>query len=108
MLMGLGGNWIQRQFSQRGGTTWGDIFMVNIGDRAYPAERLRRIVRSGCASNLDLDRLLHHEERHSRQWAAKGHAGMLRDYGWELVRELVFAKANRLEQDAGLSDGGYR
>jgi hypothetical protein len=108
MLMGLGGNWIQRQFSQRGGTTWGDIFMVNIGDRADPAERLRRIVRSGHAPNLDLDRVLHHEERHSRQWAAKGHVGMLRDYGRELVRELVFGEVNRLEEDAGLSDGGYR
>jgi hypothetical protein len=108
MLMGLGGNWAQRQFSQRGGTTWGDIFMVNIGNGTDPAERLRRIVRSGHTSGLDLDRVLHHEERHSRQWAAKGHAGMLRDYSWELVRELVFGKANRLEEDAGLSDGGYR
>jgi hypothetical protein len=108
MLMGLGGNWIQRRFSQRGGTTWGDIFMINMGKVADPAERLRRIVRSGHAwGNLDLDRVLHHEERHSRQWAAKGYAGMLRDYGWELVRELVFGAANRLEEDAGLSDGGY-
>ncbi|MDT5256001.1 MAG: hypothetical protein QOD10_1081 [Mycobacterium sp.] len=108
MLMGLGGNWIQRPFSQRGGTTWGDIFMINIGNGTDPAEQLRRIVRSGHTSNLDLDRVLHHEERHSRQWAARGHAGMLRDYSWELVRELVFGKANRLEEDAGLSDGGYR
>jgi hypothetical protein len=108
MLMGLGGNWVQRQFSQRGGTTWGDIFMVNIGDGTDPAEQLRRIIRSGHTCNLDLDRVLHHEERHSRQWAAKGHAGMLRDYSWELVRELVFGKSNRLEEDAGLSDGGYR
>jgi hypothetical protein len=109
MLMGLGGNWIQRPFSQRGGTTWGDIFMVNTCKVADPAERLRRIVRSGHAwGNLDLDRVLHHEERHSRQWAAKGYAGMLRDYGWELVRELVFGATNRLEEDAGLSDGGYK
>ncbi len=108
MLMGLGGNRIQRQFSQRGGTTWGDIFMVNMGNRSDPAEQLRRIVRSGRAHNLDLDRVLHHEERHSRQWAAKGYAGMLRDYSRELVRESVFGKTNRLEEDAGLSDGGYR
>jgi hypothetical protein len=33
---------------------------------------------------------------------------MLRDYGWELVRELVFGTTNRLEEDAGLSDGGYK
>ncbi len=108
MLMGLGGNLIQRQFSRRGGTTWGDIFMVNIGDDADPAEQLRQIVRSGRVGKLDLDRVLHHEERHSRQWASKGYAGMLRDYGWELFRELVFGKTNRLEADAGLSDGGYR
>jgi hypothetical protein len=108
MLMGLGGNWVQRQFSQRGGTTWGDIFMINIGNGTHPAEQLRRIVRSGHTYNLNLDRVLHHEERHSRQWAAKGHAGMLRDYSWELFRELFFGKANRLEEDAGLSDGGYQ
>jgi hypothetical protein len=107
MLMGLGGNWIQGQFSRRGGTTWGDIFMVNMST-TDPAEQLRRIVRSGRAHNLDLDRVLHHEERHSRQWATKGYAGMLRDYGWELVRELIFGRTNRLEEDAGLSDGGYR
>lgn len=109
ILMGTGGNWIQRQFSQRVGTTWGDIFMVNMGRLTDPAERLRRIVRSAHAwHNPDLDRVLHHEERHARQWAARGYAGMIRDYGRELVRELVFRKTNRLEDDAGLSDGGYR
>ncbi|OBH06045.1 hypothetical protein A5696_24610 [Mycobacterium sp. E2699] len=109
ILMGVGGNMIQRQFSRRGGTTWGDIFMVNMGRLADPAERLRRLVRSGRAwSRLDLDRVLHHEERHCRQWAAKGYLGMLRDYGRELFREFVFGETNRLEADAGLSDGGYR
>ncbi|OBG26096.1 hypothetical protein [Mycobacterium sp. E3198] len=109
ILMGAGGNWIQRQFSRRGGTTWGDIFMVNMGKLADPAERLRRIVGSGYAwHHLDLDRVLHHEERHCRQWAAKGYGGMLRDYSRELVRELVFGATNRLEADAGLADGGYR
>jgi hypothetical protein len=106
ILIGAGGNWLQRQFSRRGGTTWGDIFMVNDGKLTDPAERLRRIVRSGHGP--DLDRVLHHEERHCRQWAAKGYLGMLGGYGWELVRELVFGKTNRLEEDAGLSDGGYR
>jgi hypothetical protein len=33
---------------------------------------------------------------------------MLRDYSWELIRERVSGKTNRLEDDAGLSDGGYR
>ncbi|KLO32488.1 hypothetical protein ABW17_28870 [Mycobacterium nebraskense] len=119
ILMGLGGNWIQRQFCRRGGTTWGDIFMVNMGAGIDPADRLRRIIESGHAwyvdaagrpveSGLDLDRVLHHEERHCRQWAAKGYAGMLRDYGRELVREYAFGAVNRLEEDAGLADGGYK
>lgn len=107
MLMGLGGNWVQRQFSRRGGTTWGDIFMVNAGRVADPAERLRRIIGSH-RSDPDLDRVLHHEEIHSRQWAAKGYAGMLFGYGRELVREWACGEVNRLEADAGLSDGGYR
>ncbi|OBG18464.1 hypothetical protein [Mycobacterium sp. 852002-51057_SCH5723018] len=109
MLMGSGGNWIQRLFSQRGGTTWGDIFMLNAGATGDPAALLRRIAGSGRAwHHLDLDRVLHHEERHARQWAARGYVGMIRDYAWELMRELVFRKTNRLEADAGLSDGGYR
>jgi hypothetical protein len=118
MLMGLGGNWIQRLFSQHGGTAWGEIFMVNI-DAKNPAQLLRLIVESGhawyadddgrpCETKLALDRVLHHEERHSAQWAAKGYAGMIRDYGRELLRERVFRKTNRIEADAGLSDGGYR
>jgi hypothetical protein len=118
ILMGVGGNRILGMFSARAGTVWGDIFMVNIRC-ARPAEQLRLIVESGHAwyadrhgrpveSNLALDRVLHHEERHSRQWAAKGRAGMLTHYAWELLREGAFRKTNRLEEDAGLSDGGYR
>lgn len=118
MLMGLGGNRIQRLFSARGGTTWGDIFMVNLGRLADPEQQLRRIVSSGHAwyldgrgtpgcSRLDLDRVLHHEERHSQQWAARGYLGMLAGYGRELLRELAFGATNRLEEDAGLADGGY-
>ncbi len=105
ILMGMGGNWIQRLFSQRGGTTWGDIFMVNTGRVDDPARLLRDII--GSRGTLDLDRLLHHEERHSAQWAALGYAGMLRAYSWELLRELIFRKTNRLELAAGLRDGGY-
>jgi hypothetical protein len=119
ILMGLGGNWIQRQFSQQGGTAWGDIFMVNVGGATDPAQRLRQVVRSGhtwytdahgraVEGNLNLDRVLHHEELHSQQWAAKGYPRMLRDYGWEIIRERVFGRTNRLEADAGLSDGGYQ
>ena len=119
MLMGLGGNRVQRLFSQRAGTTWGDIFMVNLGRLTDPGEQLRRIISSGHvwyldrsgtprASPLDLDRILHHEERHARQWAARGYLGMLTGYGRELVRELLFGAMNRFEVDAGLADGGYR
>jgi hypothetical protein len=123
MLMGLGGNRIQQLFSQQGGTAWGDIFMVNVsvaeGDSTGPARRLRQIVESGHAwytdrtgraveSNLALDRVLHHEEMHSQQWADKGHARMITAYVWEVFRDRVFGKTNRLEEQAGLADGGYR
>lgn len=118
ILMGMGGNWIQRQFSRQGGTAWGDIFMVNIsgGD---PAKLLRQVIHSGhawCAdgcgrpveTTLELDRVLHHEEIHSRQWAAKGYPRMIREYSWEAIRQRAFGKPNRLEVEAGPSDGGYR
>lgn len=116
MLMGLGGNRIQRQFSRLGGTTWGDIFLVNVSDSA--GHQLRRIVQSGhfwysdgngkpVQGRLALDRILRHEERHCRQWAANGHARMIRAYIWEVIRDKVFGKTNRLEEDAGLCDGGY-
>ena len=119
MLMGLGGNRIQKLFSREGGTAWGDIFMVNVDDSIGAGNRLREIVESGHAwytdrtgnaveSNLALDRVLHHEELHCQQWATKGHAGMITAYLWEVVRDKVFGKTNRLEADAGLSDGGYR
>jgi hypothetical protein len=123
MLMGLGGNWIQKLFSQQGGTAWGDIFMVNVPvdaeDATGPTRRLRQIVESGHAwytdrdgrpveSNLALDRVLHHEELHSQQWADKGHARMITAYIWEVLRDRAFGKTNRLEAQAGLGDGGYR
>jgi hypothetical protein len=59
-------------------------------------------------SRLDLDRVLHHEERHAAQWANRGYLGMLAAYGRELVREFAFGAVNRFEEDAGLADGGYR
>jgi hypothetical protein len=113
MLMGLGGNWVQDLYSQKGGTTWGDIFMLNIDDVDDPAAVLRETVEGGQTrfqdddgsideGSLDLDRLLHHEERHSQQWAEKGHSGFLRSYVWEQIR-----RRNDTEEDAGLKDGGY-
>ncbi|GIF52099.1 hypothetical protein DFJ67_5684 [Asanoa ferruginea] len=113
MMMGLGGNLIQDAFSQRGGTTWGDTFMLNIDDPQDPAQQLREVATSGHAwyegddgayqGNLDMDRLLHHEERHSQQWAEEGYTGFLASYAWEKV-----TGGNKTEEDAGLSDGGYR
>lgn len=114
MLMGLGGNWLQDLYSQKGGTTYGDIFMLNIdgpGDEDA-ARLLREIAESGSAwydgddgpfqGSLDLDRLLHHEERHSQQWADEGYWGFLGSYAWE-----QFTGGNQTEEGAGLSDGGY-
>lgn len=112
MMMGLGGNLVQDQFSQRGGTTWGDTFMLNVDDPKDPAQQLREVASSGHAwydsdngpsrGDLDMDRLLHHEERHSQQWAGEGYTGFLASYAWEQA-----TGGNETEEDAGLSDGGY-
>jgi hypothetical protein len=110
MLMGMGGNWVQDQFSWKGGTAWGDIFMENIDHGHNPAQQLQQIVESGKswnvgadgvprAGSLDLDRLLHHEEMHSRQWADKGYFGML----WAAMTD-----SDGIEREAGLGDGGYK
>ncbi|MGM1062189.1 WXG100 family type VII secretion target [Saccharothrix sp. Mg75] len=113
MMMGLGGNLVQDQFSQQGGTAWGDTFMLNIDDPEDAAQQLREVAGSGHVwydgeggpqrGDLDLDRLLHHEERHSQQWAREGYTGFLASYVWEQV-----TGGNETEEDAGLSDGGYR
>lgn len=119
MLMGLGGNTLQSLFSWRGGTTFGDIFMLNIHHRDDTAAALRQIIRSGESAksgedgqpiarhdHLDLDRLLHHEERHAQQWARLGPAGFIVRY---LVESTgIRRRGNAYEADAGLSDGGYR
>ncbi|MBW9208803.1 hypothetical protein KV100_03975 [Mumia sp. zg.B21] len=113
MLMGLGGNWLQGMFSLKGGTAWGDIFMLNIDDVDDPDQVVKDVAQSGRASyvdddgtvyqgQLDLDRLLHHEERHSQQWAREGYGGFIRSYAREQL-----TGGNETEQDAGLRDGGY-
>lgn len=112
MMMGLGGNVVQDQFSQGGGTAWGDTYMMDIDDPQDPAQQLREVATSGHVwgegddgpyrGDLDLDRLLHHEERHSQQWADEGHPGFLASYVWERA-----TGGNETEEDAGLSDGGY-
>jgi hypothetical protein len=118
MLMGMGGDQLQDVFSEGGGSTWGDILMVNIDDPKDPAQTLRNMVHSGNMwyptangegqegqNQLDLDRILHHEERHSQQWQRFGYGGFIADYALGKVEEMW--TDHPLEKDAGLSDGGY-
>ncbi len=102
MLMGAGGNELQDLYGQQGGTAWGDIFMIGKDDIPDPAAYLENnLIRSGTSDvhpDLDLDRLLHHEERHSQQWAREGYAWFILQYLWD---------AHKFEEDAGLADGGY-
>jgi hypothetical protein len=134
MMMGLGGNGLQDLYSMNGGTTFGDTFMLNIDDPDDAKRALTQIIQSGEAAttgsdgepaprsdHLDLDRLLHHEERHSEQWADKGYAGFIADYlnesvDWDMqgwgpfqapIPHTAEGKDNWYEADAGLTDGGY-
>lgn len=119
MLMGMGGNQLQDFFSEGGGSTWGDIFMVNIDDATDPAQTLRDMVDSGVmwyptesgegapgSNTLDLDRILHHEEIHSQQWQRLGYVGFIDAYLTGKVVEIF--TDHPMEEDAGLSDGGYK
>src|SRR5882757_10961951 len=47
MLMGLGGDQWQDVLSEGGGSTWGDIFMMNIDDPTDAAQQLRDVAASG-------------------------------------------------------------
>jgi len=118
ILMGLGGDKVLSIFSAHGGTTWGDIFWLNVDRPSDPVRVLKAVVESGSApitqdptgrTNhwLDLDRLLHHEEIHSQQWAAKGHCGFLVSYVLQAIHHRGRGAKMPLEQQAGLSDGGY-
>lgn len=105
VIMGNGGPTV---WSQRGGTMYGDVFWLNWDDVEDKPEELRQMIRDGYvhypttdgdeagrgSNNLDLDRLLHHEERHSQQWTE--HGGL-----WMLTHN------DEIEEDAGHSDGGY-
>ena len=127
MLMGAGGNWLQDLYSQGGGTAWGDIFMINQDDVDNAEELLDDIISNGTAPNssLDLDRLLHHEEIHSQQWAELGYGSFMTTYLGERY-DVVWIDVpgdlnpfpvpvpithdgcgNSLEEDAGLEDGDY-
>lgn len=117
MLMGLGGNLLEDQISQQAGSTVGDVFLVNIDNPKDPAQVLRDMIGSGQMwygetaprpnSAIDLDRILHHEERHSQQWAQIGFQEMVKQYGLEVIHEKITDKRNPFETNAGASDGGY-
>ncbi|MDQ3484544.1 MAG: hypothetical protein M3445_03910 [Actinomycetota bacterium] len=135
MLMGLGGDWKQDMLVFSGGTTYGDIFMVNLDDPEDAEEQLRAMVAGGTAmydvdgeivsGQLDLDRLLHHEEIHSQQYAERGLWSFIDEYLGESV-DWVWTNpddlnpfpvlgpvtrdgcGNALEEEAGLGDGGYQ
>ena len=134
MLMGVGGNWLQDLYSAQGGSTWGEIFMTSIDDPEDADAAMRDIIESGEGAttdddgepvprgdHLDLDRLLHHEESHSQQWAEEGHGAFIRGYASEMVDWRIETKGpfgwpapyftegrdNSYEVDAGLTDGGY-
>jgi len=110
--------------SQAGGTTYGDMFMVNIDDSTDPRDTLANIITGGVSvwngdptgstpaaygpnqGSIDLDRLLHHEEVHSQQWAKEG-PGYAASYTYQQATGLTGAD-NPYEQDAGLEDGGYQ
>jgi len=110
VLMVVGGNRIHGAFSHRGGTMWGDLFLINAQRVSDPAGLLREIVASGRlgTSGPDLDALLHHEEIHAQQWAALGPVRMPARYFAEEARARIFGGVNSFEKDAGLADGGYR
>lgn len=112
---------------QRGGTTTGDLFTIS-GTSDDPAQYLRTLIESGTFGDLDLDRVLHHEEIHSQQWAEIGElffgpaylqaeleAAVNRSKS-QAEKEAAAAAAgmtveewelNRYEQQAGGRDGGY-
>lgn len=110
VLMAVGGNRLHGSFSHRGGTMWGDVFVVNCPRVGDPAGQLRAIIHSGRLGPgmPGLDRLLHHEEIHAQQWAVLGPVRMPARYMAEEVRARIWRGVNRFECDAGLRDGGYQ
>ena len=111
--MGAGGNWLQDNYSQNGGTTWGDIFMLNIDD-GDPMAALRDAIRGGKAVYDD-----GHGGDRSRpprpRPAAAPRGAALPPVGRRGLRRLprvvrlgALTGGNETEEDAGLGDGGYR
>ncbi|MCV7066782.1 ESX-1 secretion-associated protein [Mycolicibacterium farcinogenes] len=115
MGLGLGQTKLEEELSQRGGSTIGDIFIVNIDHPDDAAQQLRQMIsgldadgRPTPVPSLDLDRLLHHEERHSQQWAQLGIDRMIQQYAVGASVEWLTGKLNPFESNAGAADGGYR
>lgn len=109
ILIAIAGTALHRGLGRRGGTMWGETFVVNTGRGVDPAHRLAAIVAAGRLhrGGPDLARVLHHEERHARQWARYGLLMGAR-YIAEEVRARLLGTANVFEAAAGLGDGGYR
>jgi hypothetical protein len=117
MLIGVGGGPIQQTISQEAGSCAGDVFVVNMDNPpAGAAQELRNIITSGQSTwqaddgtaryGNDLDRVLHHEERHSQQWADKGFGKFLQEYFNDKLTD-VGGEHNPFEVNAGANDGGY-
>jgi hypothetical protein len=118
MLMGLGTDLIP---NAQAGTCVGDVFAVNYDHPPTgAAAELRNIIESGQSKSQaedgtprygnDLDRVLHHEERHSQQWAEHGRFGMteyIKDYFTAEGYARLIGEHNSFEENAGASDGGY-
>jgi hypothetical protein len=92
--------------SQAGGTTYGDLFIINQDHPKTALADLQTLIESGVWGRLTLDRLLHHEELHSQQWAHNGFWRFATSYtGHQIIGHR--GRTNPWEQQAGLSDGGY-
>ena len=106
MLMGVDNDWPEIWASLNGGTTYGDLFLLNITPE-NPKATLQDLVSKGKLGSLDLDRLLHHEEQHTEQWAKYGFVGFGASYIDDGVATGGNGYHNTWEQMAGSDDGGY-
>ncbi|WP_166353192.1 hypothetical protein [Phytoactinopolyspora limicola] len=95
-------------FSARGGTMWGEIFVLN-GSHDDPASILEDTITNGVpppgSGAPSLERLLRHERVHAEQWARLGYTRFIWEY---LTNGPSNPCEHPLEIEAGLADGGYR
>lgn len=134
ILMAMGDDAVSDLLSQRAGTTYGEVFLVD-GSPDDPEYELRDRVRYGYLEPYDaecppppLQDLLQHERIHTEQWAEYGRWGMVESYaaesvsapdgftwssphqrlpGLDLFPDEAEPGENALEVEAGLEDGGY-